>query len=375
MRRKVKKRSLQRYLRSAIVSDPVESAKAAGLRYVLDDRPGIRRQRCGKGFTYFDSNGERIRDRKKNQRIKSLAIPPAYEDVWICPLENGHLQATGRDVKGRKQYRYHPLWRTIRDQTKFTRMLIFSNALPEIRKRLAGDLSLRGLPKEKVLAAVVQLMELTRIRVGNETYARENESYGMTTLQDEHVDISGSKLRFRFRGKSGVEHDIQLTDRRLAKIVKRCQELSGQDLFQYVDEEGAYQTVGSSDVNDYLKEITGQDFTAKDFRTWAGSVLAATHLVEMGSFTSQTAAKKNITQAIKVVACHLGNRPATCRKYYVHPAILDAYLDASLHSVMERHLNIKIDDPCALRCEELAVVAILEQQIVQEIEPLLIRSS
>jgi DNA topoisomerase-1 len=375
MRRKVKKRSLQRYLRSAIVSDPVESAKAAGLRYVLDDRPGIRRQRCGKGFTYFDSNGERIRDRKKIQRIKSLAIPPAYEDVWICPLENGHLQATGRDAKGRKQYRYHPLWRTIRDQTKFTRMLIFSNALPEIRKRLAGDLSLRGLPKEKVLAAVVQLMELTRIRVGNETYARENESYGMTTLQDEHVDISGSKLRFRFRGKSGVEHDIQLTDRRLAKIVKRCQELPGQDLFQYVDEEGAYQTIGSSDVNDYLKEITGQDFTAKDFRTWAGSVLAATHLVEMGSFTSQTAAKKNITQAIKVVACHLGNRPATCRKYYVHPAILDAYLDASLHSVMERHLNIKIDDPCALRCEELAVVAILEQQIVQEIEPLLIRSS
>ncbi|PSB05063.1 DNA topoisomerase I [filamentous cyanobacterium CCP2] len=375
MRRKVKKRSLQRYLRSTIVSDPAESAKAAGLRYVSDDGPGIRRRRSGKGFTYLDVNGERIRNPEEIQRIKSLAIPPAYEDVWICPLANGHLQATGRDAKGRKQYRYHPLWRTVRDQTKFTRLLIFSKALPDIRKRLAQDLALRGLPKEKVLAAVVRLMELTRIRVGNETYARENESYGMTTLQDDHVDVSGSKMRFRFRGKSGVEHDIQLTDRRLAKIVKCCQELPGQDLFQYADENGEYQTIGSSDVNDYLREITGENFTAKDLRTWAGSVLAASQLVEIGTFTSQTAAKKNITQAIKMVAEHLGNRPATCRKYYVHPAILDAYLDASLHVTMERHLQIKVDDPHALRCEELAVVAILEQKIVQEIEPLLARSS
>ncbi|WP_416671747.1 DNA topoisomerase IB [Egbenema bharatensis] len=375
MRRKVKKRSLQRYLRSAIVSDPIESAKAAGLRYVSDDRPGIRRRRCGKGFTYFDVKGDRIRDPEEVQRIKSIAVPPAYEDVWICSLENGHLQATGRDAKGRKQYRYHPLWRTIRDQTKFTRMLIFSKALPAIRERIAEDLSRRGLPKEKVLAAVVQLMELTRIRVGNESYARENDSYGMTTLQDEHVDVSGSKLRFQFRGKSGIEHDIQLTDRRLAKIVKRCQELPGQDLFQYVDEDGAYQTIGSSDVNDYLREITGQDFTAKDFRTWAGSVLAASQLVEIGAFTSQTAGKKNVTQAIKVVAQHLGNRPATCRKYYVHPAIVDAYLNETLHSVMEKHLQLEVDVPYGLRCEELAVVAILEQKIVQEMEPLLARSS
>jgi DNA topoisomerase-1 len=375
MPRKVKQRSLQRYIQSTIVSDPAESAKAAGLRYVSDDRPGIQRRRCGKGFTYLGVNGERIHDPGELQRIKSLAVPPAYNDVWICPLTNGHLQATGRDAKGRKQYRYHPLWRTIRDQTKFTRLLIFSKALPSIRKRLAEDLALRGLPKQKVLAAVVQLMELTQIRVGNEAYARENESYGMTTLQDEHVDVSGSKLRFRFKGKSGVEHDIQLTDRRLAKIVKRCQELPGQDLFQYIDENGDYQTIGSSDVNEYLREITGEDFTAKDFRTWAGSVLAASQLVEIGAFTSQTVAKKNITQAIKVVATHLGNRPATCRKYYVHPAIVDAYLNESLGSIMERHLQIKVDDPHALRCEELAVVAILEQQIVQELESTLSRSS
>lgn len=365
----VRKRSIQRYIKSTIVSDPVEAAKAVGLRYVSDDRPGIRRKPRGKkGFIYIGTDGEQIRDPEEIKRIESLAIPPAYRDVWICPLSNGHLQATGRDAKGRKQYRYHALWRSVRDQTKFTRMLVFSKVLPTLRQQLEHDLSLPGLPKEKVLAAVVRLMELTRIRVGNEEYARTNQSYGLTTLQDDHVDISGTKIRFQFRGKSGVEHDIELSDKRLAKIVKRSQDLPGQDLFQYIDEAGEVQTIGSSDVNDYLKAITGEDFTAKDFRTWAGTVLAASHLVEMELCTSETAAKKNITQAIKTVASHLGNRPATCRKYYVHPAILDAYLNQSLHQIMQQHLQVIVEGNYALRPEELAVVAVLEQQLMQEIE-------
>jgi DNA topoisomerase-1 len=369
MGRKVQKRSIHRHIKSVIISDPVESAKAVGLKYVSDDRPGIQRKRAGKkGFVYMDVNGERIRDPKEIQRIESLAIPPAYRDVWICPQPNGHLQATGRDAKGRKQYRYHPLWRSVRDQTKFTRMIVFSQSLPKIRQRLEQDLSLSGLPKEKVLAAIVRLMELTRIRVGNEEYARTNQSYGLTTLQDEHVNVKGSKIQFRFRGKSGVEHDIELSDRRLARIVKRCQDIPGQDLFQYMDEQGQPQTIGSTDVNDYLKEITGQDFTAKDFRTWAGTVLAALQLVEIGVFTSETAAKKNISQAIKAVAAHLGNRPATCRKYYVHPAVLDAYLDESLHQTMGQYTETLVEDIHALRPEELAVVAVLEQQVLQEIQ-------
>jgi DNA topoisomerase-1 len=368
MQRTVQKRSVQRYVKSLIVSDPLESAKAVGLRYMLDDRPGIRRQRCGKGFTYFDAKGDRIRDPKEIDRIKSLAIPPAYNDVWICPLHNGHLQATGRDAKGRKQYRYHPLWRSVRDQTKFARMLMFSQALPTLRQRIAHDLALPGLPKEKVLAAVIRLMELTRIRVGNEEYARTNRSYGITTLKDKHVDVSGYKIRFHFRGKSGINHDIKLTNRRLANVVKRCQELPGQDLFQYIDEQGEYHTLGSADVNDYLKEITGQDFTAKDFRTWAGTVLAALSLVEIGSFTSKTDAKKHITQAVKSVAAQLGNRPATCRKYYIHPAIIEAYLDESLHPTMANHAEAVVEDAHALQPEELAVIALLEQQLAQEIK-------
>jgi len=365
---KVRQRLIQRHLQSTLISDPVEAAKAAGLRYVSDDRPGIQRRRRGKGFTYINAKGDRIRDPEEIERIKSLAIPPAYKDVWICPLPNGHIQATGRDAKGRKQYRYHPQWRQIRDQTKFSRMLIFSKALPEIRRQVKHDLARRGLPKEKVLAAVVRLMELTQIRIGNEEYARTNESYGLTTLQDEHVDISGSKICFHFRGKSGVEHDIQLSDRRLAKIVKQCQDLPGQELFQYVDEEGKQQTIGSSDVNDYLRAIAGEDFTAKDFRTWAGTILAATELATMEPADSKTATKKQITQAIKSVAKQLGNRPATCRKYYVHPAILDAHQEQSLIEMMEHHGTITIDDDCALRSEEAAVVALLEQKVAQKIQ-------
>jgi DNA topoisomerase-1 len=344
-------------------ASPVESAEAVGLTYVTDDIPGIQRKKVGKGFVYTDEKGDRIRDQKTIRRIESLAIPPAYKQVWICPLENGHLQATGRDAKGRKQYRYHPLWRSIRDQTKFSRMMAFSQALPDIRRRLESDLALAGLPKQKVLAAILKLMELTRIRVGNEEYAKTNNSYGLTTLQDDHVDISGSKIYFNFRGKSGVDHEIEVKDKRLAKIVKRCQDIPGQELFQYVDEEGNAQRITSTDVNDYLREITGQDFTAKDFRTWAGTVLAAFHLSEIGRFTSQTAAKKNITQAIKAVAAHLGNRPATCRKYYVHPAILEAYLDESLHVVTEKYSTILVEDSYALKVEELIVVALLTQAV------------
>jgi DNA topoisomerase-1 len=334
MQRKGRKRLIQRQITAVIVSDPVEAAKAAGLRYVSDVNPGIRRKRCGKGFAYIGVDGQPIRDPDEIARINALAIPPAYKEVWICPIANGHLQATARDAKGRKQYRYHPLWRVVRDQTKFTRMLVFSQSLPTIRQRLEQDLGVKGLPKQKVLAAIVRLMELTRIRVGNEEYARTNQSYGLTTMQDEHVDISGSTLSFSFRGKSGVEHEIELNDKRLAKIVKRCQDLPGQDLFQFVDDQGEPQTVSSTDVNDYLREISGKDFTAKDFRTWAGTVLAASHLMELGAFTSQTTAKKNMAQAVKAVASHLGNRPATCKKYYVHPAIFAAYLDQSLHQFM-----------------------------------------
>jgi DNA topoisomerase-1 len=369
MARKVHKRLVHRKLQSIINSDPIESARVVGLQYVTDQQPGIRRELRRKNkFVYIGIDGKIIQDRDEIRRIESLAIPPAYEDVWICPVANGHLQATGRDARGRKQYRYHPLWRTIRDQNKFTRMIVFSQSLPTIRQQIEQDLALPGLPKRKVLAAVVKLMELTRIRVGNEEYARTNQSYGLTTLQDEHVDIQGAKLRFCFRGKSGVEHEIELNDRRLAKIVKRCQDIPGQDLFQYIDEEGEYQTISSSDVNEYLKGVSEQDFTAKDFRTWAGTVLAAIHLAEMEKCSSETAAKKNITQAIKAVAAYLGNRPATCRKYYVHPAVLEAYLDQSFHDVMEKHAEEVMQNAHALRPEELAVVALLERRFIQDIE-------
>jgi DNA topoisomerase-1 len=364
MNLKVESACVEEAIKSIVPTDPVESAEAVGLRYVTDDIPGIQRKPSGKkGFIYLDVNGKQIRDRDEISRIESLAIPPAYKKVWICPYKNGHLQATGRDAKGRKQYRYHPLWRSIRDQTKFTRMIAFSQALPDLRKRLDHDLSLPGLPKQKVLAAILKLMELTRIRVGNEEYAKTNNSYGLTTLQDDHVNISGSKIEFSFRGKSGVDHEIEVRDRRLAKIVKRCQDIPGQELFQYLDDDKQPQNITSTDVNDYLREVTGQDFTAKDFRTWAGTVLAASHLVEIGRFTSQTAAKKNITQALKTVAAHLGNRPATCRKYYVHPTVFEAYLDETLHNVMSEYEAIDITDAHALRCEELAVVALLEKSV------------
>ncbi|MGE5647394.1 MAG: DNA topoisomerase IB [Acidobacteriota bacterium] len=310
--------------------DPLESARAAGLRYVTDFMPGIGRKRAGKSFTYTGPDGKPVRDKATLKRIRSLVIPPAWTDVWICPLAAGHLQATGRDAKGRKQHRYHSLYRAVRDEVKYTRMAAFAQALPALRKRVREDLAKEGVPREKVLAAVVRLLEVTLIRVGNEEYAKVNGSFGLTTMRDEHAEVSGAKIRFRFRGKSGKEHEIELSDPRLARIVKRCQDLPGEELFQYAEDDGTVRNVSSDDVNAYLREITGQDFTAKDFRTWNGTVLAAIWLAEFEAAESETQAKKNIVATVKQVAERLGNRPATCRKYYVHPAVLEAYADGEL---------------------------------------------
>lgn len=349
------------------VTDAIESAKAAGLRYVTDTGPGIRRKRAGKGFSYLGVDGKSIRDPEVLRRIKALAIPPAWTDIWICPLSNGHIQATGRDVKGRKQYRYHPRWRKVRDETKYGRMIAFGEALPFLRERVDKDLALPGLPREKVLAAVLRLLETTLIRVGNEEYARKNRSFGLTTLRDRHVDISGSTIRFQFRGKSGKHHSVDINDRRLAKIVKRCQDIPGYELFQYIDEEGEPRTVDSSDVNEYLRTITGQDFTAKDFRTWAGTVLAARALREFEAFDSKTQAKKNVVRAIEAVAERLGNTQAICRKCYVHPAVIDAYLDGTLlHTLKERAEKELAESLTELRPEEAAVLAFLRYRLAEE---------
>jgi DNA topoisomerase I len=348
---------------SPVVSDPVESAQAAGLRYVSDTMPGIRRKRAGKGFAYIAQDGSTIRDEKELARIRSLAIPPAYTDVWICPSPNGHIQATGRDARRRKQYRYHAKWREVRDETKFGRMLAFSEALPRIRERVDRDLSRPALPREKVLATVVRLLESTCIRVGNDEYARANRSFGLTTLQDRHVEISGPNLRFEFRGKSGKMHEVSLTDRRLARIVQRCQALPGEDLFQYVDQDGVRQTIGSGDVNDYIKEISGEEFTAKDFRTWAGTLLAVAALTEAGKWTSQKQAKSNVLRAIDQVAEQLNNTRAVCRKYYVHPAVFDTYLAGTmaevLHNGTKAAAKAALNGKSALNPEEAAVVRLL----------------
>jgi len=303
---------------------PAESARAVGLRYVSDDRPGIRRIKDGEGFRYVDEKGP-VTNETVLKRIRSLAIPPAWTYVWICPHEDGHLQATGRDAKGRKQHRYHPRWREVRDATKYERMIDFGKILPRIRQRVARDLARPALSREKVLATIVRLMDLTFIRVGNDEYAKQNHSYGLTTMKDQHAKIRGGTVQFSFRGKSGKYHTIEVEDRRLARIVKRCQEIPGQELFQYYDAEGARHDVTSGDVNDYLREASGADFTAKDFRTWAGTVLAAQALEGCPEFTTKRQAKKNLKQAIATVAEKLGNTPAVCRKCYIHPFILDGY--------------------------------------------------
>ena len=345
------------------------AAKAAGLRYVIDSMPGIRRRRTGRAFSYRDPQGRTIKDTAEIRRLRALAIPPAWTDVWICPHPRGHIQATGRDDRGRKQYRYHPEWRAVRDAHKFDRMLVFGRALPQIRARLDADMRRHGLPREKVLATVVRLLESTLIRVGNAEYARENKSFGLTTIRHDHVEVNGTELAFEFRGKSGKLHKVTTRDRRLARIVRACQELPGQELFQYVDADGVRHDVDSADVNAYLQEITGEPFTAKDFRTWAGTVLASLALAEFETFDTKAAAKRNVTRAIEHVANHLGNTVAVCRKAYIHPAILDSYLDGSLLEFLKGQVEEALREELGgLSSEEAAVLAFLQQRLAREVE-------
>ncbi|MBA2259683.1 MAG: DNA topoisomerase IB [Acidobacteria bacterium] len=339
---------------AGMAPDCLASARAAGLRYTTDARAGIRRVRHGSAFRYFAPTGRRVTNRDDLARIKALVIPPAWQDVWICTDATGHLQATGRDARGRKQYRYHPKWRAVRDETKYHRLIGFARALPVIRRRTSLDLRRKELEREKVLALVVQLLEKTLIRVGNDEYARHNRSFGLTTLRDGHVDVRGGRVHFTFRGKSGVEHEIALDDRRLARIVRACRDIPGYDLFQYYDAEGTRRAVGSADVNEYLKEITGQDYTSKDFRTWAGTVLAAELLRQCEPCTSETHGKRNILRAVESVAQRLGNTKAVSRKCYIHPAVFDSYLDGSLLKT-------------SAQTEEAAVLALLQRRAAREL--------
>lgn len=349
------------------LKDPVQAAKVVGLRYVSDHEPGFRREKCGKAFRYRAASGKIVHDKNALSRIKRLAIPPAWTDVWICRDASGHLQATGRDARGRKQHRYHPHWREVRDDAKYSRLILFAKALPKIRQRVSRDLKLTGLSRNKVLATVVRLLEVSLIRVGNDEYARQNDSFGLTTMRDRHVKVNGSQLRFEFRGKGGKWHSVGIRDQRLAKIVKSCQELPGQELFQYLDDDGRRQDVKSSDVNDYLREISGQDFTAKDFRTWAGTVLAAMALQEFEQFDSKVQAKKNVVQAIESVAKSLGNTPAICRKCYVHPEIINAYLERELLETLKARTEGKLSKSLRrLRPEEAAVLVFLQKRLNQQ---------
>ena len=344
------------------IVDPVEAAEEAGLRYVSDDRPGYTRKAKGDDFEYFDLDGKAISDEQRLLRIKRLVIPPAWTDVWICPVANGHIQATGRDARKRKQYKYHERWREVRDENKYGRIIIFAEALPKIRRRVTKDIKLPGLQRNKILATVVQLLERTFIRIGNEEYARENKSFGLTTMKDRHVDVKGTKVSFKFRGKSGKDHEVDIRDPHIARIVSRLQDLPGQDLFQYVDEDGKVRDINSQDVNDYLREVTGENFTAKDFRTWAGTVLAAIALGAQEKFETKSQGKSNVTSAIKAVAQMLGNTAAVCRKCYIHPDILADYLEGNsiegLKQVAEEKLeNAEID----LRTTEKAVLKFLKK--------------
>jgi len=334
-----------------------QAAKAAGLRYTTDTIPGIRRVKRGRHFAYIAPDGKPITDKDELARIAALAIPPAYSDVWICPILNGHLQATGRDARGRKQYRYHARWRETRDETKYDRMVAFAQALPKIRKRVDADLKLPGMPREKVLATVVQLLESTSIRVGNDEYARDNGSFGLTTLQNKHVKVQGSTVRFSFKGKSGIKHAIDLNDRRIAKIVRSCQDLPGHQLFEYVDDDGSAHPVDSSDVNAYIQDIAAEAFTAKDFRTWVGTVNCAMVLAQ--TETAETAAerKQRVTDAIKEVAQRLGNTPTVCRKCYVHPEIISAYTDSGALKIVTT-----VKARAGLLSEERFVVTLLRKR-------------
>lgn len=344
------------------ITDACDAAEQAGLVHVDTDMPGITRSRAGRGFCYRDAQGRRITDKAERARLAALAIPPAYDDVWICPDPRGHIQATGRDARGRKQYRYHPDFRAFRDSAKYDHMLDFAEALPKIRARVDRDMSLRGLPARKVLATVVHLLENTMIRVGNSDYARRNKSHGLTTLRDRHVRFRGSELRFRFTGKGGREWDLGIRDPRVARIVRAAQDLPGQHLFQYLDQDGARQKIGSTDVNAYLREISGSEVTAKDFRTWTGTVLAALALSELAGFDSEAAAKRNIREAIESVARHLGNTPAICRKCYIHPQIIDAYLAGELKLQLRKRIAGRLHQG-ALRHEERQVLKFLRKRL------------
>jgi len=368
-------------------ADPVASARAAGLRHVDDGRPGIRRRATGKRlrqgkrfvaqFVYQHPDGRRVDDADTVERIRKLAIPPAWTDVWICPDANGHLQATGRDARGRKQYRYHRRWREERDGTKYARMIALGHALPALRRRIAADLRLPGLPRRQVLATVVRLLETTFMRVGNEEYARSNRSFGLTTLTDRHVDVRPSEVRFHFRGKSGVMHDVSIHDRAVARIVRRCRDLPGHELFQYVGEDGQPATIDSADVNDYIREATGQDFTAKDFRTWAGTVLAAMALQSAAAATGPRPAAsrrarrptpRDVVRAVEQVAKRLGNTAAVCRKSYVHPDVIASYLDGTLVRALNRRVEVPTSSrpPLGLRPEEAGVLALLERRLAED---------
>lgn len=343
-----------------------EAARAAHLRYVSDQKPGIGREKDGDHFRYIAANGSPITDGATLERIRKLVLPPAYTEVWICPLPNGHLQATGKDARGRKQYRYHERWRSVRDENKYDRMLAFGEALPKIRAQVQDDLKRSSLPREKALAAVVHLLETSRIRVGNDEYARTNQSYGLTTMHNKHADVTGQTVHFRFKGKSGKVHDIDVRDARIARIVKKCQDLPGQELFGYVDgASGETKDIASDDVNQYLHEIAGQEFTAKDFRTWSGTVLCALSLLAMDECDTATTAKKNIVEAIKEVSAQLGNTPAVCRKSYIHPAILDCYSNGTLAEGVKLPEDVQemiAPDAPQLSPQEQAVLAFLREQ-------------
>ena len=351
------------------------AAKAAHLIYVSDDMPGIKRVRKGDGFSYRRPDGKPLRKAGDIRRIQSVAIPPAYEDVWICADPDGHIQATGRDARGRKQYRYHARWRQVRDASKYEDMIAFGRLLPALREQIDHDMAKHGLPREKVLATIVWLLQTTLIRVGNDDYARENKSYGLTTLRNRHVEIDGATLRFDFKGKSGKMWKLKLRDRRIARVVRACQELPGQDLFQYVDESGTRHAISSGDVNAYLKEISGHDITAKHFRTWAGTVLAAIALSEFESVDSQAAAKKNIKAAIERVSKRLGNTPTICRKCYVHPEVLEAYLDGAQLEGVSHEVDVALDSPADLSREEAALLGLLSRRLKKDIKRLSLKQA
>lgn len=350
-------------------NDPAAAARAARLRYVSDRKPGLRRAVDGEGFAYFDTDGSRITEERTLDRIRKLAIPPAYTEVWICRDPRGHLQAVGRDARGRKQYRYHARWREVRDEAKYGKMLAFGRVLPTVRAQVKRDLALPGLPKRKVVAAIVALLEKTMMRVGNEEYAKQNKSFGLTTLRDRHARVKGGRLTFDFRGKHGVEHHIDLQDRRLARIVERCRDLPGQDLFQFVDGDGETHGVGSDDVNEYLRDITGEDITAKDFRTWAATNLAAEALAVAEVHDTKTKAKRALVEAVESVAKRLGNTPAICRKCYIHPAVFEGYLDGSLAEGLKARADDLLEhDGAGLSARELAVTRFLSKRLGEVIE-------